>query len=102
MHYEGLLQQLQSDAAAEIPSQPPISLLPGSPLAHQDGGTGARLVALQLLVLPDLLQQPLKQNAKGSLNQELGWGRMGPLLLTAPAHCALQSRAAGVQHALLW
>lgn len=43
VHYEGLLQQLQSDAAAEIPSQPPI---PTCSLLPQDHPWHSRMVAL--------------------------------------------------------
>lgn len=76
VQHEGLLQQLQSDAAGGVPSQPPIptcSLLPQKQPWH------SRMVAtwqvtLQLLVLPDLLQQPHKQNAEGSAGRTESWG----------------------------
>lgn len=63
-----LLRSLPSHPSRPAPSSPETSL------AQQDRGTGAGLVALQLLVLPDLLQQPHKQNTKGSTGRTESWG----------------------------
>lgn len=82
MQHKGLLQQLQTAAAAEIPSQPRThpDLLPSlqkHPLAQQYGGTGAGLVQQLLLVPPDLLQQPHKQNADSNTGRTESWGEGG-------------------------
>lgn len=96
--HESFLQQLQTHAAAEIPSQLPIltcSLLPQKhPQSSRMGALG------QVLLCRSYWHCWVGSRRR---TEHLGWEREGSLVLAAaPIQCVHHSRAVGVLRILLW